>query len=85
MPTGTKLVNVITVASEDMIGATKVTVGDGNTEDAYAHELEVTAGQVAVKDTKYKNVLSGTVKIKVDNEITAGSIDVYATVIRLEV
>ena len=85
MPVGTKLVNVIAVASEDMAGATKVTVGDGNTENAYADGLDVTAGNVAVKDAGYKGVTSGTVKIKVDTDITAGSIDVYATVIRLEV
>lgn len=85
MPVGTRLVNVIAVASEDMAGATKVTVGDGNTENAYANELEVTAGQAAVEEGSYKAVSSGTVKVKVDAEITAGSVDIFATVLRLEV
>lgn len=68
-----------------MAGATKVTVGDGNTENAYANELAVTAGQAAVEEGSYKAVSSGTVKVKVDAAITAGSVDIFATVLRLEV
>lgn len=83
IPAGTKLVNIITVASADMAGATKVTVGSGAKEDAYASEATVTAGKTVVTDAKYVDVTSGTIKLKVDEAITKGTVDVFATIIRL--
>ncbi len=85
LPAGTKLVNIITVASDDLAGGTSVTVGSGAAEDAYASEAKVTKGKTEVTDGKYVNVTSGTAKIKVGAGITEGTVDVFATVIRLTV
>ncbi len=85
MPTGVKLINIIAVASSDMKGATKVSVGDGANSTSYVSDIEVNAGGTVVKDTALKDVTSGTVTIKADQAITAGSIDVFATIVRLSV
>ena len=83
IPAGTKLVNVITVSSDDMKGATKVTVGSGAKEDAYASEATATAGKAVVTEADYVDVTSGTVTLKADQAITEGTVDVFATIIRL--
>ena len=85
LPVGTKLVSVLAIPTEDMKGATKVTVGSGSTEDAYAKDVALTAGKAVVSDAGYKDITSGTVQIKVDAAISAGAVDVFATVIRLDV
>lgn len=85
IPAGTKLVNIITVASADMKGATKVTVGNGAKEDAYAKDAAVTAGKTTVTESDYVDVTAGTIKLKPDEAVTEGTIDVFATIIRLAV
>ena len=85
LPVGAKLVSVLAIPTEDMKGATKVTVGSGSTEDAYAKDVALTAGKAVVSDAGYKDITSGTVQIKVDAAISAGAVDVFATVIRLDV
>lgn len=85
IPTGTKLVNIITVSSADMAGAATVTVGNSAQEDVYSSECTATAGKTVVTDAKYADVTSGTIKLKVDTAVSAGTIDVFATVIRLAV
>ena len=83
IPVGTKLVNVIAIPSEDLDGGTTISVGDGVTETAYVDGETLTAGKAAVKDQGLKDVTSEKVGVKVSAAITAGSVDVFATIIRL--
>ena len=85
LPAGFLLMNVIAVASADMAGASNVTVGDATTEDAYGSALEVSKGKSKVNDLGLTAPKSAIVKVKTDAAISAGSIDIFATAIRLSV
>ena len=85
LPVGTKLINLIAVASSDMTGPTDVSVGDGTTEEAYGKAESIAKGKTVVVDGGFKDIAAERVGLKPDSKLTAGSIDVYATVIRLKV
>ena len=86
LPVGTRLVYLLAISSDDMTGATKLTAGDGGEqEDVYAKDLDVAQGAGNAGHPALPLIKEGTIKVKVDSEVTEGSIDIYATVIRLEV
>lgn len=84
LPIGTRLINLIAIASGDMAGAESISVGDGATEEKYGSITGLSAGKATVTDGKLADIAAGTVGLKPNTKITEGSVDVYATVIRLE-
>lgn len=85
LPIGARLVNLTVIPSADVEGGASVTVGDGVNKKAYADAAAITAGEVAVEDTKLKELTSGKVTVKLGAALTAGTVDIFATIIRLAV
>lgn len=85
LPVGTRMVYLAAICSDDLEGGTSVTAGDGTTEDIYAKEHAIEKGKGGAAHPDLPLITSGTVKVKLGAEITKGTVDIYATVIRLEV
>ena len=86
LPVGARMVYLIAICSDDMTGAATVTAGDGGSkEDVYAKAHAIKQGEGGASHPAMPIIKDGTIKIKVDSAVTEGTIDFYATVIRLEV
>ena len=86
LPVGARMVYLVAICSDDMTGATKITAGDGGAnEDIYAKDHAITKGKGGAAHPDLPLIKSGTIKVKVDQNVTEGKIDIYATVVRLEV
>lgn len=85
LPVGTRMVYLVAICSDDMAGAKTVTAGDGATENIYANAHAVTKGKGGAAHPDLPLIKTGDITIKVDTAVSAGKIDFYATVVRLEV
>lgn len=85
LPVGARMVYLVAICSDDLEGGTSVTAGDGVTEDIYAKSHAIEKGKGGASHPDLPLIKSGTVKVKLGAEVTKGSIDLYATVIRVEV
>ncbi len=85
LPYGTRLVNVTTIVSEDFEGSATLDLGNIKSGTAYASALALKAGEATVTDTKLAEITADKVTAKLSAAITAGTVNVFATIIRLTV
>lgn len=86
IPKGTRLKKFITISSDDMEGPSSVGIGIHGTDPKEYGTATITQGQIVDTEVEgYKKVLGKTVCFKLDSDVTAGTVDVLAEVIRLEV
>lgn len=84
LPVGTRVVYLAAICSDDMEGATNITAGTADQEDLYASAHAISKGKGGAAHPDLPLVKDGTIKAKVDSAVTTGTVDIYATVIRLE-
>lgn len=85
LPVGARMVYLVAICSSDLEGGTTITAGDGATDNLYANAHAITQGKGGAAHPDLPLIKSGTVTVKLGANVTAGTIDLYATVIRLEV
>lgn len=85
LPVGARMVCLVAICSDDMEGATTITAGDGAKADIYANKHAVAKGKGGAAHPDLPLIKNGDITIKAEAQVSAGKIDFYATVIRLEV
>lgn len=85
LPVGARMVYLVAICSDDMGGATTITAGDGAKADIYANKHAVAKGKGGAAHPDLPLIKNGDITIKAEAQVSAGKIDFYATVIRLEV
>lgn len=85
-PKGASLIDFIVKSSDDMAGPSSIGIGiDAKDPKEYA-SATATQGQIVKTEVEgFKQTIGSTVRIKADSDVTEGIVDIYATILRLEV
>lgn len=85
LPVGSRLIYIGAIPSTDAAGGTSFSVGTSGDDTSYVSSENLSGTTPVVATVPFPLIATPKVSIKLGAELTAGSIDFYATVIRLEV
>lgn len=86
LPKGAYLINFLTKSSDDMAGPSSIGIGIDEKDPKEYGTATATQGQIVeTKVEGFKQAIGSTIRVKADTDVTEGTVDVFATIIRLEV
>lgn len=85
-PKGAYLIDFIVKSSDDMAGPSTIGIGINEKDPKEYGSATATQGQIVKTEVEgFKQAIGSTVRVKADSDVTEGTVDVFATIIRLEV